>query len=93
MTQDEHLRDHERRLYVLEQTMNGTVKDGEKIDGVMDTLQRHNIYLVGDSRVPTTGLVQAVEKLTSTVKVGTAVLATLQVVFTIGWMIFTHFHK
>ncbi len=70
MSNEELLRDHERRLFVLEITMNGTIKDGEKIDGVMDTLQRHNVYLVGDSRVNSVGIVQAVEKLTNVLKYG-----------------------
>lgn len=89
MSHDELLRDHERRLFVVETILNGTIKDGKKVDGVMDTLERHSISLFGDSRIPTTGLVQAVERLTNVLKVGIGAAGALQ----IGWMLFTHFHK
>lgn len=69
--------------------MDGTVKDGEKIPGVMDTLRIHNHTLFGNRDISSTGLVQAVEKLTTVLKVGIGAFGTLQ----IGWMLFTHFHK
>lgn len=69
--------------------MDGTVKDGEKVPGVMDTLRIHSHTLFGDRNISSTGLVQAVEKLTTVLKIGIGVGLSFQ----IGWMLFTHFHK
>lgn len=69
--------------------MDGTVKDGEKVPGVMDTLRIHSHTLFGNRDISSTGLVQAVERLTNVLKIGIGAVGALQ----IGWMIFTHFHK
>lgn len=82
-------RDFESRLSRLETLMDGTVKDGEKVPGVMDTLRIHSHALFGDRNISSTGVVQAVEKLTTVLKVGTGVMIAFQV---IGWAI-ALFHK
>ncbi len=73
--------------------MNGYVEDGKKVPGAMDTLDRHNRFLFGDKDADIEGVVQGMEKMRNTFKTVTVVLATIQAVATIGWMVFIHFHK
>lgn len=74
MTNDELVRDHERRITAVETIIGGTVRDGKKVEGMYDTVTRHHVWLVGDKESGTTGLVQSVDKLITLVKYGTGAL-------------------
>jgi hypothetical protein len=74
MSNEETLREHQRRIEVIETVINGTVRDGKRVDGIMDTVARHHTFLVGDKDIGSTGLVQAVERLTTVLKYGTGAL-------------------
>lgn len=79
----------ENRVSNLEELMTGKIREGKKVDGVMDILKRIGATLYGDEEAGTEGVVQAMNRLTNAMKWGAGVIAGIQV----AWIVYKEIHK